>query len=657
MEFKSPRFPNGKYHFPDNDSRGTGINEVYTPSNYDSPSPGTTTDSRSLGATGSASANRSPTSIRSPAATRSPTSTKSPGAARSPGYAQSPGTQNVNGIMNGSGSGRSMPRKSSIKPGKRRSTTMNEQTFVPLSMRALYYCLSPSPDTEMVEPIPDGPASPKPRRFSNPGNELVLDPEFPTPQPSSHQYLLKVQTAAFCQDEMRLAEVLNPQKTTPQIPLHSVCGTVISTPTEDHMVPGGPKFKIGDTVFGVMSYTRDGGAADYALATEEELALKPSNIGAQEAAALALPGLTAWQALFRYAEIDPDAPSDKASGEGMENGHRDRRSGYGSGSGSGKSPTWRSGNGSGTDQQYGNGSGNGDGRQRSWIRKSMDGLNNRFESGQEWLKKNGIGPGNGNGNENGNGNKNGSTNGNGANWIKRLSTASGLYGYGGNGNGHRPSLAFRNGNGMRKKRSPLQLRVLITNARDSEVGRLAVQLLRAEMLFPHHVRPWICVTCSPVEEHIVRQEWDVDQVIVLPHMPAASEFDFGKIFRARRLDPVDVVLDCTGGVVFRQAHSPAVVKEFGAVLTAVDPYPAQEPANADPYDVLGRRKRGLRSRFVPVNPDSKALARIVELVESNMLRGRPETVVDLIHADRLLKDHGVGAGAARQGEMMVIRVN
>jgi hypothetical protein len=64
--------------------------------------------------------------------------------------------------------------------------------------------------------------------------------------------------------------VVNPKYAPTHIPLHSVYGTVISTPTEDHTIPGGPKFKIGDVVLGMLSYTRDGGAADYALATEDE---------------------------------------------------------------------------------------------------------------------------------------------------------------------------------------------------------------------------------------------------------------------------------------------------------------------------------------------------------------------------------------------------
>lgn len=59
--------------------------------------------------------------------------------------------------------------------------------------------------------------------------------------------------------------------------------------------PNGPKFKIGDEVFGLLSL--GGGAADYTVAVEGELAFKPKNVTAAQAAVLPLAGLMAWQAL------------------------------------------------------------------------------------------------------------------------------------------------------------------------------------------------------------------------------------------------------------------------------------------------------------------------------------------------------------------------
>jgi len=57
------------------------------------------------------------------------------------------------------------------------------------------------------------------------------------------------------------------------------------------------KFKKGDEVFSRPNGMQAGTIAEYAVIKEEELAIKPSNIGHQEAASIPLVGLTAWQAL------------------------------------------------------------------------------------------------------------------------------------------------------------------------------------------------------------------------------------------------------------------------------------------------------------------------------------------------------------------------
>lgn len=536
-----------------------------------------------------------------------------------------------------------LPSTPTMKTPKPTSKTKNEQAFVPSSMLALYYSYTPVPKGSSDQPegtaaegewIPDDASKP----VTNTSPRLILDKGFPTPVPSANEYVLKIQTAAFCQDELRLAAALNPRKTTPDIPLHSICGTVIYTPSEDHERPSGPRYKIGDNVFGVTSYTRDGGAADYALATEGELALKPPNISAAEAAALALPALTAWQALFKYGGLDPDAP---ANGHSYEQGERIRHgNGHSNGNGNGSKQRWWNGNGAHRFLGNGRNHGNGHESEQSQSRR-----------GSHWWSGNGhgiwkYGVGNGNGNGHHWWNRRGSKNGNGNSHEQ------------GNENGaeHDKKQTGRNGNGAAKRKVP-PLRVLITNARDGEVGRIAVQLLRAEKLFNHSARPWICITCTAAEEDIVRQEWDVDEALIIPHLPAPDECDLGHMFRRKKWAPVDLVLDCTGGEVFRQAHSPSVIKEYGAVLTAVDSRPAQESYIADEQNNLGRRNRGVRSRFVPVNPDAAALGRIAEFVEDNTVRGRPESVVDLVNAAQVLEAGAAGAAGTRRGGMIVVRVN
>ncbi len=64
------------------------------------------------------------------------------------------------------------------------------------------------------------------------------------------------------------------------------------------------KFKVGDEVFGMVRFPDIGSAyAEYVAAPQHDLALKPHNIDALEAAAYPLVVLTAWQALFEAGNL------------------------------------------------------------------------------------------------------------------------------------------------------------------------------------------------------------------------------------------------------------------------------------------------------------------------------------------------------------------
>jgi NADPH:quinone reductase-like Zn-dependent oxidoreductase len=64
------------------------------------------------------------------------------------------------------------------------------------------------------------------------------------------------------------------------------------------------KFKAGDAVYAYLSIMRGGGYAEFAIAKEGEMALKPKNIDFEKAAAVPLAATTAWQALIDEAKID-----------------------------------------------------------------------------------------------------------------------------------------------------------------------------------------------------------------------------------------------------------------------------------------------------------------------------------------------------------------
>ncbi|MGG1400331.1 zinc-dependent alcohol dehydrogenase family protein [Bacillus salipaludis] len=91
----------------------------------------------------------------------------------------------------------------------------------------------------------------------------------------------------------------------PEFPavLHGdVAGLVVS------VGEGVPEFKIGDEVFGCAGGfrgTTGGALAEFMLADVDLLAHKPKNLSMEEAAALPLVTITAWEALFNRAKIMP----------------------------------------------------------------------------------------------------------------------------------------------------------------------------------------------------------------------------------------------------------------------------------------------------------------------------------------------------------------
>jgi len=60
---------------------------------------------------------------------------------------------------------------------------------------------------------------------------------------------------------------------------------------------------VGDTVYGLTAFSRDGGAAEYVAVPAADLAPKPRSLDHSSAATVPLSALTAWQALFDHARL------------------------------------------------------------------------------------------------------------------------------------------------------------------------------------------------------------------------------------------------------------------------------------------------------------------------------------------------------------------
>lgn len=80
----------------------------------------------------------------------------------------------------------------------------------------------------------------------------------------------------------------------PTIPAHEVSGVVVA------LGYGTTGLAIGDAVFGLTDWYRDGAAAEYVTVEARNLARKPPTLMHIDAAAVPLAGLTAWQALHDH---------------------------------------------------------------------------------------------------------------------------------------------------------------------------------------------------------------------------------------------------------------------------------------------------------------------------------------------------------------------
>ncbi|OMF86857.1 NADP-dependent oxidoreductase [Paenibacillus sp. FSL R7-0337] len=116
------------------------------------------------------------------------------------------------------------------------------------------------------------------------------------PAPGEHEVLIEMYATsvnpADCSilDEARIASG-EPPAACPFIPGVVVAGIIADTGA------GVSRFKPGDEVFGLKPASESGGYAEYTLAKEHELALKPPGVSFAAAGVLPAAGLAAWQAL------------------------------------------------------------------------------------------------------------------------------------------------------------------------------------------------------------------------------------------------------------------------------------------------------------------------------------------------------------------------
>jgi NADPH:quinone reductase-like Zn-dependent oxidoreductase len=124
--------------------------------------------------------------------------------------------------------------------------------------------------------------------------------QMPVPSPGIGDVLLQVSGASFTPTELDWPSTWvdrSGRDRTPVVPGHEVSGTVVAVGY------GTTGMAVGDEVFGLTDWYRDGAAAEYVSVEARNLARKPASITAAEASAVPLAALTAWQALFTHGAL------------------------------------------------------------------------------------------------------------------------------------------------------------------------------------------------------------------------------------------------------------------------------------------------------------------------------------------------------------------
>src|SRR6185503_6514779 len=112
---------------------------------------------------------------------------------------------------------------------------------------------------------------------------LVLE-EVARPEPGPGEVLVRVHAAAITRDELTW-----PVDRLPAIPSYELAGVVEAS---------------GEGVMALTPFDRDGVAADYAVVPETLLAPKPAGLSDEEAAALPMTALSAWQGLVVHGGLE-----------------------------------------------------------------------------------------------------------------------------------------------------------------------------------------------------------------------------------------------------------------------------------------------------------------------------------------------------------------
>ncbi len=128
------------------------------------------------------------------------------------------------------------------------------------------------------------------------GPEQIVYEDIPKPIPSAGEALVRVHASGITPTELSWSSTEH----LPTVLGHEVSGIV------EEVAAGVSEVKVGDSVYALTDFWRDGTAAEYVTVRARDLAPKPLTLDHVRAAVVPLSALTAWQALFDHARLMAD---------------------------------------------------------------------------------------------------------------------------------------------------------------------------------------------------------------------------------------------------------------------------------------------------------------------------------------------------------------
>jgi zinc-binding alcohol dehydrogenase family protein len=130
----------------------------------------------------------------------------------------------------------------------------------------------------------------------------LIDLELPRPEPQGRDLLVEIRAVSVNPVDTKVRMRAQPEPGRPKVLGYDAAGIVRATG------PDAALFRPGDEVFYAGAITRQGTNAEYHAVDERLVGSKPASLGFEEAAALPLTALTAWETLFDRLDIRRPVP-------------------------------------------------------------------------------------------------------------------------------------------------------------------------------------------------------------------------------------------------------------------------------------------------------------------------------------------------------------